>query len=84
MGAFVAGACVMTLVLRLLVRSSCGVSPTRVFTRHVIIVGAGEQPGALGAYRLNPPQFVWVLGVFADDAEEVGLASNRYPIYEPL
>jgi Undecaprenyl-phosphate glucose phosphotransferase len=77
-GTFTAGACAATLTLRVLVSLVLRrLADKRVFTRHVVIVGAGEQARRLLAHiDTNPPQFVSVLGVFAQDKP----ASNRYPL----
>ena len=82
MGAFVTGACVTTLVLRLLASLILRrLADRRVFTRHVVIVGAGEQAKRLLAHiDENPPQFVSILGVFAQNAGELPPDSNRYPV----
>jgi Undecaprenyl-phosphate glucose phosphotransferase len=82
MGTFTAGACVSTLVLRLLTSLVLRrLADMRVFTRHVVIVGTGEQAKRLLAHiDANPPQFVSVLGVFAQEKGEISPASNRYPV----
>jgi putative colanic acid biosysnthesis UDP-glucose lipid carrier transferase len=82
MGTFPAGACAATLTLRILASLVLRrLADKRVFTRHVVIVGAGEQAKRLlGHIDVNPPQFVSVLGVFAQDKGDMSLASNRYPV----
>src|SRR5215470_677759 len=82
MGTFPAGACAATLTLRILASLVLRrLADKRVFTRHVVIVGAGEQARRLLAHiDTNPPQFVSVLGVFAQDKGELSPASNRYPL----
>lgn len=82
MGTFTAGACVGTLVLRVLASLVLRrLADKRVFTRHVVIVGAGEQAKRLLAHiDASPPQFVSVLGVFAQDKGEMSPSSNRYPV----
>src|SRR5215467_4102258 len=69
MGVFPAGACAATLVLRIVLSLVLRrLADKRVFTRHVVIVGAGEQAKRLLAHiDANPPQFVSVVGIFAQD-----------------
>src|SRR5262245_29676273 len=82
MGAFTAGACASTLTLRVLASLMLRrLADKRVFTRHIVIVGAGEQAKRLLAHiDANPPQFVSVLGVFAQDKGEMSPTSKRYPV----
>src|SRR5215510_6949410 len=82
MGTFPTGACLATVALRILASLVLRrLADRRVFTRHVVIVGAGEQARKLLAHiDAKPPQFVSVLGVFAQDKGEMSAASNRYPL----
>jgi Undecaprenyl-phosphate glucose phosphotransferase len=82
MGTFAAGACAATLTLRMLASLVLSrLADKRVFTRHVVIVGAGEQARRLLEHiDANPPQFVSVLGVFAQEKGALSPASNRYPL----
>jgi putative colanic acid biosysnthesis UDP-glucose lipid carrier transferase len=82
MAAFTAGACSATLVVRIIASLVLRrLADKRVFTRHVVIVGAGEQAKRLFAHiDAHPPQFVSVLGVFAQDKSTISPLSNRYPV----
>jgi Undecaprenyl-phosphate glucose phosphotransferase len=82
MGVFPAGACAATLVLRIVASLVLRrLADKRVFTRHVVIVGTGEQAKRLLAHiDANPPQFVSVLGIFAQDKAAISPSSNRYPV----
>jgi putative colanic acid biosysnthesis UDP-glucose lipid carrier transferase len=82
MATFAAGACAATIALRFLASLILRrLADMRVFTRHVVIAGAGEQAKRLLArIDTNPPRFVSVLGVFAQNASELPPASNRYPV----
>jgi Undecaprenyl-phosphate glucose phosphotransferase len=82
MAAFTAGACSTTLVVRIVASLVLRrLADKRVFTRHVVIVGAGEQAKRLLAHiDANPPQFVSVLGIFAQDKGAISPLSNRYPV----
>jgi Undecaprenyl-phosphate glucose phosphotransferase len=69
---FAAGACGATLVVRIIAARIVGhLADRRVFTRNVVIAGAGEQAEQLFAYieRCNP-RFITVLGVFPERGGE--------------
>ena len=67
-GSFALGACAATLGVRLctaVVIKRMG--DALLFTRHVVVAGAGEQARVLLAhFDKSPPRFVTVVGVFAD------------------
>jgi putative colanic acid biosysnthesis UDP-glucose lipid carrier transferase len=78
-GSFAIGACTATMVFRLLASRVLGrLADMRVFSRNVVIVGAGEQARKLLVHvEKSRPRFVSVLGLFADSPHE--LADARYP-----
>ena len=66
---FAIGSCTGTLLLRLAASSVVGhLADARVFTRHVVIAGGGQQARKLLAHiETSQPRFISVLGIFADD-----------------
>jgi Undecaprenyl-phosphate glucose phosphotransferase len=81
---FAAGACGSTLLLRILAARVVGhLADRRVFTRNVVIAGAGEQAQRLFTYLERcSPRFITVLGVFP----EQGCEPRRcpYPLLDGL
>ena len=65
---FAAGACGTTLLFRILAARVVGyLADRRVFTRNVVIAGAGEQAQQLFTYiEKCSPRFITVLGVFPE------------------
>ena len=81
---FAAGACGTTLVVRILAARVVGhLADRRVFTRNVVIAGAGEQAQKLFTYiEKCSPRFITVLGVFPEQGCEPG--SCPYPRLDSL
>jgi Undecaprenyl-phosphate glucose phosphotransferase len=71
---FAIGGCSGTVMFRLLASYVVGIlADRRVFTRNIIIVGAGEQAKKLLAQiDASPPRFVSVLGVFSETSHDFG------------
>src|SRR5262245_18395239 len=76
---FAIGTCTATLFFRLVASRILGrLADMRVFSRNVVIIGAGEQARQLLAHiEIARPRFVSVLGLFADGPHD--LADSRYP-----
>ncbi len=81
---FAAAACGATLLLRILAARVIGhFADRRVFTRNVVIAGAGEQAQQLFNYLAKcSPRFITVLGVFPEKGCEPTLCP--YPILDSL
>jgi putative colanic acid biosysnthesis UDP-glucose lipid carrier transferase len=71
---FAAGACGATLLLRILAARVIGhFADRRVFTRNVVIAGAGEQAQRLFNYLAKcSPRFITVLGIFPEAGSTPG------------
>jgi Undecaprenyl-phosphate glucose phosphotransferase len=76
---FAIGTCAATMLFRLIASRILGrLADMRVFSRNVVIIGAGEQARKLLAHiEISRPRFVSVLGLFADGPHD--LADSRYP-----
>ena len=76
---FAIGACTATILFRLFAARVLGaLADRRVFSRNVIVVGAGEQARKLLAHiDKTRPQFISVLGLFAERPHD--LVDVRYP-----
>src|SRR5262249_44661923 len=76
---FAVGTCAATMFFRAVASRILGrLADMRVFSRNVIIVGAGEQAKQLLAHmEVTRPRFVSVLGLFVDGPHD--LADSRYP-----
>src|SRR5262245_33559943 len=76
---FAIGACTATLLFRLVASLIVGrLADMRVFSRNLVIIGAGEQARKLLAHiELSRPRFISVVGLFADGPHD--LADSRYP-----
>jgi Undecaprenyl-phosphate glucose phosphotransferase len=82
LGSFVSISCAATIVARLtaagILRQLAGM---RVFTRHVVIAGSGEQARRLiKALNASRPRFISVLGVFGDTPKDTWEGGDRYPL----
>jgi Undecaprenyl-phosphate glucose phosphotransferase len=82
MGVFAAGSCAATITLRFFAsRILQRLADMRVFTRHVVILGAGEQARRILAHiDSSRPQFIYVLGVFSETAGARSADFGRYPV----
>src|SRR4051794_15504234 len=81
-GSFAVGSCAATILFRLSASLVLRrLADMRVFTRHVVIVGAGEQAKKLLAHLdTSRPRFISVLGVFAETSVGPPTATDRYPL----
>jgi Undecaprenyl-phosphate glucose phosphotransferase len=79
MVSFAIGTCTATMLSRLVAaRVVGGLADRRVFSRNVVILGAGEQARKLLTHiEIARPRFVSVLGLFANGPHD--LADSRYP-----
>jgi Undecaprenyl-phosphate glucose phosphotransferase len=80
-GSFATSACITTLGIRIIAsRIVKNLADMQMFTRNVIVVGAGEQAKTLLEYlEKSPSRFLTVLGIFT---ERAGAAAGfgRFPI----
>ena len=83
---FGVGACAATMLARFFAsRVVSHLASKGVFTRNVVIAGAGEQVKRLLAHiEASQPQFVRVRGIFSDDAIAAGDHFGRYPFLGSL
>ena len=82
LGSFIAASCAVTILFRILFAAILRhLAGTRVFTRHVVIAGSGEQARRLTAsLDASRPRFISVLGVFGDTSKEAWKRGDRYPV----
>jgi putative colanic acid biosysnthesis UDP-glucose lipid carrier transferase len=81
-GSFALGACVATLGLRVAAAEAVKrLADVRMFTRNVVIVGAGDQAKSLLAFLdETPARFITVLGVFGERSPDRAAGVGRFPI----
>jgi Undecaprenyl-phosphate glucose phosphotransferase len=81
-GCFAISACTATIALRVVASQLLRrLGDMQVFTRNVVVVGAGEQAEKLLSHiQETQPRFVSLLGLFADRPFESTGTFNRYPI----
>jgi len=79
MVSFAIASCTATMLARLIASRILGrLADMRVFSRNVVIIGAGEQVRKLlSRFEVSRPRFVSVLGLFADGSHD--LADSRCP-----
>jgi len=82
MGAFAAGSCALTIVLRLLASLVLGrLADMQVFTRHVVVVGAGEQASKLLSHiNTSQPRFISLLGIFTEEPSQTIKSARGHPV----
>jgi putative colanic acid biosysnthesis UDP-glucose lipid carrier transferase len=82
MGSFAAGACAATIALRLVASLALGrLADMQVFTRHVVVIGTGEQARKLLVnIDALQPRFISIVGVFGETSESAPNTMGRHPV----
>jgi putative colanic acid biosysnthesis UDP-glucose lipid carrier transferase len=81
-GSFAFSACAVTLIFRFYAAQIIGrLADRQVFSRHVAVVGAGQQMRKLlDAINKSQPRFITLVGIFAVSPQEIATNAIKHPV----